>query len=565
MDIRGRNMLVLGGYGLVGTAVCRAALAHEPARLIVASLRRREAESAVEHLRAEFPKSGTRIVPAWGDVFLRADWQSHNDGPHPREAVLADAAARQRLIADTLDELSEEIIAASLLTHLILGQFPGLDKAPAHLIVDCMNTATGVAYQNIYRQAQQVRSALAGELASGELGARVENLLAALYIPQLVRHTQIYYEAMRRAGTQALIKVGTSGTGGMGFNIPYTHGEERPSRVLLSKSAVAGAQTLLLYLLARTPNAPVIVKEIKPTAAVAWKEIAYGPIRRGGQPMALYDCPPEAAVSAEMPASLAAQGDFGRDTGQVLESVYIDTGENGQFSTAEFETLTTLGQMEFITPEEIAADVIREILGGNTGHDVIGALDSASSGPTYRAGFLREAALNRLHQLEQEHKVESVAFELLGPPRLSKLLFEAHLLKRTTRSISDFLGRDPAGVAMALEREVHDNVSVRQQMVSIGLGVLMPDGERLLRGPLLKADRAEEGWVDLTPANVLRWQTRLAALRREVQAQNAGESSSRLDRAYPGARRWTDDDRFEVGEIGGWVFNNEERGWRGKR
>jgi hypothetical protein len=337
--------------GLVGTTVCRAALAHEPARLVVASLRRREADSAVERLRAELPKSGTRIVPAWGDVFLRADWQSQNDGPHPREAALADAAARQRLIADILDELSEEIIAALLLTRLMLGQFPGLDKAPAHLIVDCMNTATGVAYQNIYRQAQQVRGALGGELASGELGARVENLLAALYIPQLVRHTRIHYEAMRRAGTQALIKVGT---GGMGFNIPYTHGEERPSRVLLSKSAVAGAQTLLLYLLARTPNAPVIVKEIKPTAAVAWKEIAYGPIRRGGQPMALYDCPPEAAVSAETPASLAPQGDFGRATGQVLESVYIDTGENGLFSTAEFETLTTLGQMEFITPWELA-------------------------------------------------------------------------------------------------------------------------------------------------------------------------------------------------------------------
>ncbi|MCX6025921.1 MAG: hypothetical protein NTY23_06660 [Chloroflexi bacterium] len=152
----------------------------------------------------------------------------------------------------------------------------------------------------------------------------------------------------------------------------------------------------------------------------------------------------------------------------------------------------------------ISAHVIREILGGNTGHDVIGVLDSASSGPTYRAGFLREAALNRLRQLEQEHKVESVAFELLGPARLSKLLFEAHLLKRTTRSISDFLSRDPAGVAMALEREAHDNVTVRQQIVSIGLGVLMPDPERLLRGPLLKADRAEEGWVDLTPANVLR-------------------------------------------------------------
>ncbi|GAB1431355.1 hypothetical protein MASR2M18_21900 [Ignavibacteria bacterium] len=57
----------------------------------------------------------------------------------------------------------------------------------------------------------------------------------------------------------------------MGLNIPFTHSEEQPSRVLLAKSAVAGAQTLLLFLMARTPDSP-IVKEIKPSAAIAWKE-----------------------------------------------------------------------------------------------------------------------------------------------------------------------------------------------------------------------------------------------------------------------------------------------------
>ena len=79
------------------------------------------------------------------------------------------------------------------------------------------------------------------------------------------------------------LKVGTSGTGGMGFNIPYPHGEEKPSRVLLSKSAVAGAQSLLTFLIARTPGGPPVVKEIKPTAVIAWKDIGYGPIRRGGR------------------------------------------------------------------------------------------------------------------------------------------------------------------------------------------------------------------------------------------------------------------------------------------
>jgi hypothetical protein len=63
---------------------------------------------------------------------------------------------------------------------------------------------------------------------------------------------------MRRAGTASYLKVGTSGTGGMGLNIPFTHSEERPSRMLLAKSSVAGAHSLLLYLMARTPGAPAV-------------------------------------------------------------------------------------------------------------------------------------------------------------------------------------------------------------------------------------------------------------------------------------------------------------------
>ena len=37
--------------------------------------------------------------------------------------------------------------------------------------------------------------------------------------------------------------------------------------------------------------------------------------------------------------------------------------------------------------------------------------------------------------LEREHGVRSVAFELLGPPKNSKLLFEAHLLRAAFRTM----------------------------------------------------------------------------------------------------------------------------------
>lgn len=564
MDIQGKNALVLGGYGLVGMAVCRQLLPQHPARLVVASLRQWEAEAAVERLRQEAGDAPTAIVPVWGDLLLRSEWQAAPEGMHPRMVVLEDPEKRRRLAADILDELNEDILTSSLLYQLILGSAPGLGGHPAQIIVDCVNTATAVAYQNVFQTARRLQ----GRIASGEptdWPEEVERLLSSLYVPQLVRHLQIFYEAMLRAHTQAYLKVGTSGTGGMGFNIPYTHGEERPSRVLLSKSAVAGAQTMLLFLLARTPGGPPIVKEIKPTAAIAWKEIGFGPIRRAGKEIPLYDCPPEMACRLSDPAALAPEGEFGRRTGANLESVYIDTGENGLFAAGEFAAITTLGQMEFVTPEEIAANVVAEILGQNSGSDVIAALDGAVMGPTYRAGFLRQSALARLRQLEAEHRVDSVAFEILGPPRLSKLLFEAHLLHRSCGTIARALERKPEELAAALEAEVVGDGALRQRILSIGIPILLRDGERLLRGPSLKSQDAEHGWIDLRPANMARWQERLAALRADLQVALAdSEGSSRLDRSYPAALEWRQDDTFDVGEIAGWVFIHEDRGRRGK-
>ncbi|HSB89016.1 MAG TPA: hypothetical protein VLD63_03205 [Anaerolineales bacterium] len=563
MEIESKNALVLGGYGLVGTAVCRELLAHRPARLVVASLRRSESEAAVSALQRAVPDSSTALLPAWGDLLLRAEWQDESLGVHPRTSVLADTARRRRLVADILNELDDDILQSSLLFQLVTGKAQGLGGKPADIVIDCVNTATAVAYQNVFQTAQRLQA----RIASGETTdwpEEVERLLAALYIPQLVRHMQILYEAMLRAGTQAYVKVGTSGTGGMGFNIPYTHGEERPSRVLLSKSAVAGAQTLLTFLIARTPGGPMIVKEVKPTAAIAWKEIGYGPIRRGGREVALFDCPPEQAVPLTAPGALAPEGKFGRPTGANLESVYIDTGENGLFAAGEFRAITTLGQMEFVTPEEIASLVVREILGGNTGYDVIAGLDASVLGPTYRAGFLRQAALTRLRQLEKDHGVDSVAFEILGPPRLSKLLYEAYLLQRSCGTLSAVMAKSAEALSQAMAGLVRDDAGLRQRILSIGIPILMPDGQRLLRGPAIKSADAEHGWVDLTPANAERWKERVGALRAFLQTMASGDTSSRSERAYPDAQAWTAGDTFDVGEIAGWLFLHEEKGRRGK-
>jgi hypothetical protein len=559
MDIRDRDVLILGGYGLVGQAVARRLMPESPRRMILLSLKREEAEEAVAALQPE--RGNVELQAVWGDVFTLTDLKDR-----PRREVYGDRVMRARLIESLLDTLTEKAASEYFLYQLITGERPDI-------IVDCVNTATGIAYQDIYKTSRQAYQAVR---QGHDLREPLEMLLVTENVPQLIRHVQVLYQSMVRAGTSAYIKVGTSGTGGMGLNIPYTHSEEKPSRVLLSKSALAGAHTLLLFLLARTPDGP-ITKEIKPAAAIAWKRIGYGEILRGGRPVVLYDPgEPEELVPGQSfrPHDPA----HGRSTGQTLKSVFIDTGENGIFSLEEFSAITTGEQMEFVTPEEIADVVVREVMGGNTGHDVINALDNAVMGPTYRAGMMRHWALEKLLALERRHNVHSVAFENLGPPRLSKLLFEADLLRRCYRTMEAVRAAKPADMSRRLAEEVTGDPACAREIVSIGIPVLLPDG-RLLRGPECKVpaalpgeeeqeiapDRVEvwawAGWVDLRESNLAVWRDRFQRICDDMQKIPATDTSSRFLRD---AQFWGPEGLIQPGKVVGWIFGIEEQGARMK-
>ena len=100
MDIRGKSVLILGGYGLVGQAVSRRLIREGPRRITLLSLRREEAESAVAALAPEC--QGVELAAAWGDVFTFADLKDR-----PRREVFSDSELRGRIIESLLDPLSE--------------------------------------------------------------------------------------------------------------------------------------------------------------------------------------------------------------------------------------------------------------------------------------------------------------------------------------------------------------------------------------------------------------------------------------------------------------------------
>src|SRR5690554_3113308 len=104
MEIKGRTVLILGGSGLVGLAVARRVLEHEPRALVISALRRDESEGAVSDLRAEGAvPPGTELSAEWGDIFLPEAMKDRS-----RADVLAESASRARLLDNLYGELSDE-------------------------------------------------------------------------------------------------------------------------------------------------------------------------------------------------------------------------------------------------------------------------------------------------------------------------------------------------------------------------------------------------------------------------------------------------------------------------
>lgn len=561
------DFLIFGGAGLVGTQVVRQIVlsrALTPRRVVIASLLEREAREACERHEREFGDQ-VSFVPAWGNLFVPAELADT-----PRDRILSDPALRARMM-DAVYGSVDEAYRTNQMARLIRQHRP-------EVIVDAVNTATGISYQDVFDGVEKVRSWISGAAYDGRGVQDLEALLLSQSAPQLVRHVTFLNRACTEYGVRVYLKVGTTGTGGMGLNIPYTHSEDRPSKKLLAKTEAAFAHTGLLFLMARTPGAP-IVKEVKPAAMIGYRAV---------QVMRVNDKHGNSELFAPHSVALAEGGElelredaalYTRDG--VLKVAVVDTGENGLFTRGEFSAITALGQMEYITPEEIARTVVQEIRGANTGNDVISALDGSVLDPSYKAGLVRGVALRDLDAVETEAVAAgmaepSIALGRLGPPELSKLLFEAALLRQVYGDLVALLADERPAAAVSQELEAAlEPTRVARLAPSIGIPVLMSDGVTLVRGPRINVPEvvghrtraplsreavdgwACKGWVDLRPENVERWRARARQMTQARSDLRQEGSAAATIRSYMS-------DRFELGEVVAWIFNNELGGYRMK-
>jgi len=560
-DLMYHDFLILGGAGLVGLQVCRQiAMQLEPRRVVVASLLEREAREACALLEEEFGNA-IAFVPEWGNLFVPTELAHTTRGQ-----LLEDTTKRHQLLGDLYGDIGPAY-SRNHLVRLIRTHRP-------EVMVDCVNTATGFSYQNVFDGAAKVMDWISDDGFDNQGVLDLETFLLSQSTPQIIRHVRFLHRATMEFDTKVYLKVGTTGTGGMGLNIPYTHSEDRPSRVLLAKNEAAFGHTGLLFLLARTPGGP-IVKEVKPAAMIGYRAVRTIPVtdRHGND--RLFD-----PQKIELGGRMALREDAGayEPKGELVVSV-VDTGENGVFTRGEFAAITALGQMEYITPEEIASTVCLEIRGANTGQDIISALDGAVLNPSYKAGLVRNVAMSDLKLAEEKSDLPSIALGRLGPPELSKLLFEAQLLKEAYKDLPAVL-KQPNGEPRTPEQLAEQlTLTLRQSQVrtiapSIGIPILSSDGKSLLRGPRINVpeltghrtdvdldsaddvDRfAGKGWVDLRPKNMQRWLKRLQKMvdaRMVLRFQGSAHAS--IQSYLP--------TEFEIGEVVAWIFNNEMGGYR---
>jgi hypothetical protein len=605
------RVLVLGGAGQCGIEICRQLCARGVEAIMVHDLELGRSEAAIEAIRAGID-TRTELVASAGDVFDPASLKTWEfvpaDGTVPRVCRPAapgatDGARRlEGLLAARLGAFTPEVVKESLIWNLV-------DAYRPHVVVDTINTATVLGYRGdviqsgrtVASQAQRIFQTLREETSDpldvADLGRRIERLegerarattgdlvdvlqtslhmAAFLDTAAMIRFVQSLHALFqggpetRVAEFQRYVKVHTTGLGGMGFNIRYTHGdtgEPGLSTKLLGKVCATGSFTQLLMTLAHTPGCDVRV--VVPAAVIGFAQPDDALIRGpDGVGLPLVDSKEMVPCDGTWSLGRALEDSAGRvvDTGEKLEVPYLSSGENNPYAIEDITAITALGQMGCVTKEEVARAAV-ECIAGDSRYDVLTAMDSALLLPTQTAAVERDRLLGRIGRKDKSgYRLPSVSVGNLGPT-IAKHLYEVEIIRAGFETVERVV-READATRMALRAcsyllEDRGGAILRRQILSVGIPVFMskgPDrcglllGERLLfpgpgdadalARPLHPEDERvqawlAQGWIDLTGPRMQWWHDRF---REVLEALDT-------DRAV--SRNWFDPRRpFSAGQF----------------
>jgi len=476
------------GTGQIGKAILNKIFQFKPKTIIVHNLTKKESDVVCEKYKKKC--KDIKFVSSYGNIFMPYSLRNVENKDLYSES--------ESIINYFYSEITSDILENSSIVTLIKTHKPDL-------IVDAINTATvlGNSYDPENRKKQYINN----------IGDCCQKLLVDDYTTKLINFVYSLKYGIETYGVKKYVKVSTTGLGGMGINMPYTHGDNpklQLSSALMGKISASGVLHQLLWNLSHTKD--IDISLIIPATFVGYDSVKSEPIET------------DKGLIYKRESSDAKNLNFGQNlvynpkiTNDYLQFPVVRAGENHVYSNLELQVLTALGQMEAITKEEVANHVIESIK-GCTNKDILSALDNTMLGPTY-------CGKDMINEIE--YKFKNISKQELGIATgnlgvtLSKQLYELYLIKQSCETIEDLKNINIETLCKKVNNLLTKDLIA--EIISLGIPILTNNDQYYIGDyslfPSNKDDKmltqdnlkkwVKVGWVDLREENLIKWRNRL--------------------------------------------------------
>ncbi len=468
------------GTGQIGKAILNKMLLSNPQKIIIHNLTEEESIFICNKFKKKYPN--IEFIPSYGNIFMPyslKDLSNRN---------LYDKS--EDIINYFYSEISQSIFEKSTIVTLI-------KKYEPSLIVDAINTATvlGNAYNPEYnfKCYHEDSSSCSTKLMVDDYTTKIINFVYSLKY------------GIETYNVEKYVKVSTTGLGGMGINMPYTHGDNPKinlSSALMGKIAASGVLHQLLWNLEHTMGNNVSL--IIPATFVGYDSVKSEPIETDKGLLFKRTVPKSYKITDTKKIKYNDT-----ITDEYLKFPVVRAGENHVYSKMELNVLTAIGQMEGITKEEVANKVI-DCIQGKSSNDILLALNNAMLKPTYLGREMIYDINNKFNNIKYSY---GIATGNLGVT-LSKKLYELYLIKDAYPTVTKLKSENIDNIVKEVNTKITD--SMIEEIITLGIPLLDYNNNFYIGDYSLVPNVNEDnnlskeniekwskiGWVDLRKDNI---------------------------------------------------------------
>ena len=312
-----KQTVLIIGAGHVGEACAFKLIEQGIEKIILHTLTEKESCEVATRIEP-YAKGKTEVVKSWGDVLLPTVLANKS-----KKEIVSSKKDSSLLLSYYFDPLSDEIVKKSFLYKLA-------EKIKPDIIIDSTNTATMVGYtDDPYSLPRKIIN------DENKKENTLINLLLSNPIAPLIRFVQVLKKIMDDINIDSYVKVSTTGLGGMGINLSYTHGDLNElgmSSGILGKVAAAGIMHQLFWSLSHTPRCNI--KVVVPATLIGWQYVGYGDFRSRGANLHKVFLPEKQKISKDNKIVLEKT----KLLNDTIKIPYVDSGENNAYMSTPEKT-----------------------------------------------------------------------------------------------------------------------------------------------------------------------------------------------------------------------------------